>query len=106
MNYGTNGIERKFSVACIILYKYTTFACVVLPAVEFLLFGWYKIIFTGFSPTSNVTLYGLKWLPCCFCKLSYASRRVRWVGHEACVRRIRSVQSVGQKLKGREHLRP
>jgi len=41
---------------CIILYKYTKFACVVLPAVEFLLFGWYKIIFTGFSPISNATL--------------------------------------------------
>ena len=57
MNYGVIAIGRKFSVACsIILYKYTKFACVVLPAVEFLLFGWYKIIFTGFSPTSNATL--------------------------------------------------
>jgi hypothetical protein len=57
MNYGANGIERKFSVACsVILYKYTKFARVYLPAVEFLLFGWYKIIFTGFSPTSIATL--------------------------------------------------
>lgn len=57
MNYGKNGIERKFSMACsIILHKYTKFACVVLPAIEFLLFGWYKIIFTSFSPTSNAPL--------------------------------------------------
>jgi len=57
MNCGVNGFERKFSVACsVILYKYPKFACLVLPAVEILLFGWYKIIFTGFSPTFNVTL--------------------------------------------------
>jgi len=28
------------------------------------------------------------------------------MGHEACIGRIRSVQSFGQKLKGREHKRP
>jgi hypothetical protein len=57
MKFGANEIERKFSVACsIILYKYTKFACVVLPAVEFLLFGSYKIILRDFSPTSNATL--------------------------------------------------